>query len=156
VLRAQVVARERVSVSAAPVVDEAREMTLGRGGASAGAQLETPRPLAQARETRAQAGEMHAGDSGRASENLHARTPLPLAPSPAAPERAEPERRRHDDAPAVTRASSPGVAETFTPGRAAAGTRAAELNVQRLTEQVSRHLARRLLIERERRGLGRR
>jgi hypothetical protein len=53
--------------------------------------------------------------------------------------------------PVVSQPSTGGV-ETFRAGRSRGKT---ELNVERLTEQVSRHLARRLLIERERRGLGR-
>jgi hypothetical protein len=145
------------------VVDEAKEMSLKRVGAPASADedvklpvagetrtasvsAETPRPLAHARE-------IQAADSGRASASLHAQPPLPLAPSPAAVERAEPTRRQNDGAPAVTRTSSSGVVETFTPGHTR--TRADEVNVQTLTEQVSRHLARRLLVERERRGRGR-
>lgn len=182
-LRVPVGAREMERTAGAFVVNEAEGMTLKRRGAAevaertaevtehtagvagraaptaagvrlpvasetreAHASAETPRPLARARE-------IHAGDSGRAPASLHAQTPLPLASGPAA-ERAEPPRRQNDSAPAVTRTSS-AAAETFTPARAQARARADELNVERLTEQVSRHLARRLQVERERRGWGR-
>jgi hypothetical protein len=166
--RAQVFARERVNATAAPVVNEAEEVTLNRPGtaesskaaAHAGVKFTvasetraasessaSPPPLAHARE-------ILEGDSGRASANVHAQTPLPLAPSQTA-EHAEPARRQNNPAPAVTRASSSGITETFTPAHTRAQTRAEEVNVERLTEQVSRHLARRLLVERERRGLGR-
>lgn len=152
------------------VADEAKELPLDRGGAAEGVKgrastgkatrlpvagetraasvsAEMPHPLAHARE-------IQAADSGRASTSPHA--PLPLAQSHAAVERAEAPRRQNDNAPAVTRASSSsGVVETYTPARARTHARADELNVQRLTEQVSRHLARRLLVERERRGWGR-
>lgn len=135
--------RERVTGSVVmkeklPVAGETR---------AASVPAEMPRPLAQAREIRG-------GDSGHASASLHTQPPLPLATSHAGGERAEPSRRQNDSAPAVTRASS-GAAETFTPGRARARARADEVNVPRLTEQVSRHLARRLLVERERRGWSR-
>ncbi|HEX7313603.1 MAG TPA: hypothetical protein VF297_06760 [Pyrinomonadaceae bacterium] len=178
--RAQVGTRERVDASGAVVVNEAQGTTLNKSVAAEGmniiaegakgtgvklpvagetrtasASFATPRPLAQARELRAPAGETHefAGDSVRASGYQRAQPPLPLAANPAAVERVEPSHQRGDDKPAVKHASSSGVTETFTPGRAAAP--ADDINVQRLTEQVSRHLARRLLVERERRGLGR-
>lgn len=186
--------RAREGATGAAVVNEAEGSALNRSGAAEGAKgvagkaegtaakgagvklpvagetraaavsFEAPRPLAQARERRAPAGAIHAGDSvrasedlpGRASENLHAPPPLPLAPSPAAFERAEPARRPHDAAHAVTRAPSSDVTETFTPGHTRTQARADEVNIPRLAEQVSRHLTRRLLVERERRGLGKR
>jgi len=149
------------------VVSEEEEMTLRRRGEGKGAKrpasdaagikvlvasetqaasasVETPRPLAHARE-------IPAGDFGRESASLHAQSPLPLASSPVGVERDEATSRQNDSAHAAAPSSSVGT-ETFTPGRA----RAAEIDVERLTEQVSRHLARRLLVERERRGLGRR
>ena len=115
---------------------------------AASASVGTPLPLAQARE-------MPTGDFGRESPSLHAQSPLPLASSPVGVGRDEAVRRQNDSAPAVTRGASVG-AETFTPVRTRASARAEEINVGRLTEQVSRHLARRLLVERERRGLGKR
>ena len=109
-------------------------------------------------------GDIHAGDSVYASSPLHAQAPLPLAAGPAAAVRGEPSFRQNgsasavlqqnEDAHAVSRGSS-GGAETFAPGRTRAGGRPDDVNIQRLTEQVSRHLARWLLVERERRGWGR-
>lgn len=110
---------------------------------------ETRLPLAQAQE-------MLAGGPGREGNTSRAQSALPLAagsngvgsaaaplpPAPPAP----------GVQPAVGRAAAGGV-ETFKASRARG--KAAAVNVERLTEQVSRHLARRLLVERERRGLGR-
>ena len=166
--RAPFGARERKSAAGAFVESEEVATTLRRRGATEGAKRsasetagvktfvasgtqaasvseETHLPLARARE-------IHAGDFGSESATLHAQSPLPLAASPVGVERNEATRRQNGSAHAVMQDSS-GVAETFAPSRARAG--ADEINVERLTEQVSRHLARRLLVERERRGLGR-
>lgn len=121
---------------------------------AASVSFETPRPLAQARETRAAETHEFAG-AARPPEHLRAQPPLPLAAHPAAAERAEMPHRHHDDSHAFTRAPAPDATETYMPGHAPAQARAEEINVRRLTEQVSRHLTRRLLVERERRGLGR-
>ena len=114
---------------------------------AASVSFESPRPLAQAREIRAHAAETH-----ELARDIRA---LPLAQSPAAFERDEPVRRQKDASTAVSRESSSGVTETYTTSRTAVPPRVEEMNVRRLTEQVSRHLTRRLLVERERRGLGR-
>jgi hypothetical protein len=147
----QAVARERVSVTAAPKVEAptGEKLSVAGEARAASASADAPRTLAHAREIRE-------GDNGRASVGLHAQTPLPLAPGTAAAERAEPTRHQSAPAHAVASAqSASGVTENFMPGDTRAQARAEEVNVERLTEQVSRHLARRLLIERERRGLGR-
>ena len=167
--RAPFEARERKSAPGAFVESEEVATTLRRRGATEGAKSsaseaagvkvfvasgtqaasvseETHLPLARARE-------IHAGDFGSESATARAQSPLPLAASPVGVERNEATRRQNGSAHAVMQDSS-GVAETFAPSRARAG--ADEINVERLTEQVSRHLARRLLVERERRGLGKR
>ncbi|MDQ3908746.1 MAG: hypothetical protein M3268_10455 [Acidobacteriota bacterium] len=83
---------------------------------------------------------------------------LPLAAPPRDGERAE--QARHSRPTTAVGAAgfeqvATGVADAFALGRGRAGASRTEINVERLTEQVSRHLARRLLVERERRGLGR-
>ena len=98
-------------------------------------------PLARAREV---------ADESTA---LRALPPLPLASNPGGPMRGE-GASRHDGSAAGEAARVPPVtAETFSPGGKGSGQRAGGVNVERLTEQVSRHLARRLLVERERRGM---
>jgi hypothetical protein len=107
-------------------------------------------PLARARE-------IPADDSQRESPTLRAQSPLPLAANPAAAERGGSAGSQTDSATAATATQvTPIVAETITPGGKGFGARAGGVNVERLTEQVSRHLARRLLVERERRGMSRR
>jgi hypothetical protein len=112
--------------------------------------LETRLPLAQAREIPAVAFEHE-------TTNDRAQSPLTLAASPVNGEHAQATQPQHSSAtggPAVKQVSADG-AETFTSARGRTGDRAAAPNVERLAEQVSRHLTRRLLVERERRGLGR-
>lgn len=89
---------------------------------------------------------------------------LPLAANPVGAERGQSVGRRNDSAAAATAAQVPAavattqvppvVTETITPGGNGRGAQAGGVNVERLTEQVSRHLARRLLVERERRRMG--
>lgn len=130
---------------------EEKELTLRRGGDGRGTRRSTSEA---AGEMILVASEIPAGDSSRESPSLRAQSPLPLASGPSAPAREEAARRQNVSASAA--ASPATAAETFTHGHGRAGARDEELNVERLTEQVSRHLARRLLVERERRGLGRR
>jgi hypothetical protein len=137
--------------SGADAASEEKELTLGRGVDGRGARRPAPEA---AGERVLVAREMPAGDSSRESPSLRAQSPLPLASSPSAPAREEAARRQNVSASVA--APPPPAAETFTRGRGRAGARGEEVNVERLTEQVSRHLARRLLVERERRGLGRR
>ena len=110
-----------------------------------GTPAEKPMPLARAREFPAE-------DSRRESPTLRAQSPLPLASNPAGAERGGGAGRQTDSAAAAAPVP-PVVAETITPGGKGPGARAGGVNVERLTEQVSRHLARRLLVERERRGM---
>ena len=110
---------------------------------------ETRLPLAQARE-------VLTGGSAHEKRFSLAQSALPLAASPSDGERAHTTPTRHAPAnvvePAAGRAST-GVDETPAAGRGRGKTPG--VNVERLAEQVSRHLTRRLLVERERRGLGR-
>jgi hypothetical protein len=106
-------------------------------------------PLARARE-------LPVNDSRPESPTLLTQSPLPLVQSPTPATSSDGvERRtaaaRPGDSATVTHAPT---VETFTPGRG--GARAGGVNVERLTEQVSSRLTRRLLAERERRGMGRR
>lgn len=146
--RAPVGVRENRSAAGADAEIEEEELTLGRGVEGRGA----------GRSASGAAGErvlvaIEIPADGRESPTLHAQSPLPLAPGPSAPAREEAARRQNVSASIAT---PPPAAETFTHGRGRAGARAEEINVERLTEQVSRHLARMLQVERERRKLGRR
>jgi len=131
-----------------PVNAEGAPTSLANESGAATVSGETRLPLAQAREMPA-VGSALDGNTSRAqsalplaagSNGVGGATPTPTPHAPAAGVQ-----------PAAGRAST-GGGETFKAGRARGG--AAGVNVERLTEQVSRHLARRLLVERERRGLG--
>lgn len=149
--RAHVGVRENKSAAVADAEIEEEELTLGRGVEGRGAR----RPVSGAAGERVLVTiEIPADDPRRESPTLHAQSPLPLASAPSAPAREEAARRQNVSASIA--APPPPAAETFTHGRGRAGARAEEINVERLTEQVSRHLARRLQVERERRRLGRR
>ena len=128
-----------------------------------------PRAAVDAREVRApdapaespmlfaRARELPAGSS-------RGESPLPLAANPAGAERGESVGRRNVSAAEATAAQGraavasaqvpPAVTETITPGGNVRGAQAGGVNVERLSEQVGRHLARRLLVERERRRMG--
>ncbi|HEV2705506.1 MAG TPA: hypothetical protein VGV59_06250 [Pyrinomonadaceae bacterium] len=111
-------------------------------------------PLAQAREIIAASFE-HETQARRASSNL------PLAAAQVNGDLAAASQTQHQHQPAATAAHavmqvSAGGAETDGQGRASKQAKAAGVNVEKLAEQVSRHLTRKLLVERERRGLGRR
>jgi hypothetical protein len=112
---------------------------------------ETRLPLAQVREI--------PSDTFEHERNIARTQPtLPLAASPNDGERAQttaPQRASVNGAHAAGHVSADS-AETFTAGHGRAGVKAAGVNVESLTERVSRHLARRLMVERERRGLGKR
>lgn len=114
------------------------------------APAESPLPLARAREL--------------PTESSRSEAPLPLAANPVSVERGESVGRQNDSVAAAKATQVPAavammqvppvVAETITPGGNGRGAQAGGVNVERLTEQVSRHLARRLLVERERRRMG--
>lgn len=114
------------------------------------APAESPMPLARAREL--------------PTESSRSEAPLPLAANPVGAERGESVGRQNDSVAAAKATQVPAavammqvppvVAETITPGGNGRGAQAGGVNVERLTEQVSRHLARRLLVERERRRMG--
>jgi hypothetical protein len=138
-----------VTREARAVAREAPDVAHEAPAQSASASAESPMPLARARE-------LPVNDSRPESPTLLTQSPLPLvqSPTPATSSNGV-ERRtaaaRPGDSATVTHAPT---VETFTPGRG--GARAGGVNVERLTEQVSSRLTRRLLAERERRGMGRR
>jgi hypothetical protein len=119
---------------------------------------ETRLPLAQAREMPADTFKHDRGVSLSQSPLTLAASPLTLAASQNDGERTQATQTRRasaNGADAVRQVSADGT-ETFTTGHGRASGKSAGVNVERLTEQVSRHLARRVLVERERRGLGKR
>ncbi|MFL6337417.1 MAG: hypothetical protein ACJ754_29305 [Pyrinomonadaceae bacterium] len=116
---------------------------------ASGAPLEKFLPLARARE-------IPADDSRRESPTPHTQSPLPLLAHAVGTERGAGSVPQIDAATAPTQVT-PVVAEMIKPGGESTNARAGGgVNVERLTEQVSRHLARRLLVERERRGMSKR
>lgn len=148
---AQLRARDSAPFEEMPLEQGAPEGRKASSNLNAGLPVtaETPRPLAHAME-------ICAPDPVRASPSLHAQTPLPLALNSTTPERSEAPRGQKEAGPAVTRTSASAAPETFTPAQPRTPARADEIDVQRLAEQVSRHLERKLLVERERRGWRRR
>ena len=116
------------------------------------APAERPMPLARAREIPADDSRREPPTLSAQSPTLSVQAPLPLAAHPVGAERGEGTGRRDDSAAAATQVP-PVAAETFTPGGKGLGARAGGVNVERLTEQVSRRLERRLVAERERRKM---
>ncbi|HEX8294144.1 MAG TPA: hypothetical protein VF570_20490 [Pyrinomonadaceae bacterium] len=150
-------AAERAGAQSAGVMPEESEPILKRPVSKEAQAASEPRATTVSRETGLplpRARELVTGGFGRERGVQDARSTLPLAAGsnnfgPAPP----PQAPAAGVAPVTRQASTGGVE---APGAKGTRGKAAGVSVERLTEQVSRHLARRLLVERERRGLGKR
>jgi hypothetical protein len=149
-----------LATPAAPDEAAARRRTEGKEpGAETGAMVkavETSAVRGGGPPPRASAKEIAPAVAGRESLTYSTQSPMPLAASRGVGERTASPTPQHTFAESGAQAFKPpagGVEDETYPAAREQKRRAAEVNVGRLAEQVSRRLTRRLLVERERRGM---